>query len=379
MTEFQQQHKSQSSIKKFGAVFFVCAVIMFALVWAIVFAKARVVILSRPEETTANLTINISRNPIEGEVRGDVFVLEETYSQTFPAAQGTVNMAGKAEGKITITSTMTRPQVLIATTRVLTTDNVLFRLKSAVTVPAEGSVEAEVIADQAGPQGAIANATFTIPGLNADSQKFFTVRSVGAFTLPSDEGTGGVTEDAVNAAADSLKQQSEQKLQERLESFAATAGTNLSAKSFSYVILKKESTPAIGQPGREFVLTLTVRGTAVYYDQESFNTIAEQGLREDLAFGKALGRLVPEATSTTVQKVDPSQGRGTIKAKVQGTMVISGELPALATKQFAGVTTDAAKRYAERIDGIASVSIKVWPPWQDRLPDDPERIVVEVR
>ena len=117
MTEFQQQHKSQSSIKKFGAAFFVCTVIMFALVWAVVFAKAKVVILSRPEETTATLAINIARNPIEGEVRGDVFVLEDTYTQTFPAAQGTVNMAGKAQGKVRIESTLTRPQVLIATTR----------------------------------------------------------------------------------------------------------------------------------------------------------------------------------------------------------------------------------------------------------------------
>ncbi|NCU44159.1 hypothetical protein EOM71_00580 [Candidatus Falkowbacteria bacterium] len=90
------------------------------------------------------------------------------YRQTFKATgqiQATAT-DGQLAGQVTLVNTTAKDQPLRATTRLLTADGVLYRLRNFVTVPANGQITAEAYADQSKPENAVIAATkFTIPGL----------------------------------------------------------------------------------------------------------------------------------------------------------------------------------------------------------------------
>lgn len=109
-----------------------------------------------------------------------------------------------ATGRVTITSTWSFEQPLVATTRLLSKEDVLFRLKDAVTVPANGSVDADVYADVPGPSGEIGPTTFTIPGLNVTKQTLITAKSETKMTGGS-RTVGTVTQADVDAIVAQLE------------------------------------------------------------------------------------------------------------------------------------------------------------------------------
>ena len=81
----------------------------------------------------------------------------------------------------------------------------------------------------------------------------------------------------------------------------------------------------------------------------------------------------------TVEKTDPASGRANLRVLAKGLSIMSLEAPALDPAKLAGVTVEAARGYLEKIDGVASASVKVSPFWAGRLPNIAEHIKVEVR
>jgi len=85
-------------------------------------------------------------------------------------------------GKVTIHNNSSQSQTLVATTRLLSIDNKLFRLKKNVIVSANSSAEADVYADRPGEDMAIAPTKFTIPGLRINQQSLIYAESQVAFS-----------------------------------------------------------------------------------------------------------------------------------------------------------------------------------------------------
>lgn len=102
----------------------------------------------------------------------------------------------KAGGTIVIYNNFgVTPLKLVATTRFQTPEGLIFRLSSAVTVPGKytkdgksvpGSIEAQVVADQAGANYNIGLKDFTVPGLKTDAAKYKTI-----YARSKSEMTGG--------------------------------------------------------------------------------------------------------------------------------------------------------------------------------------------
>ncbi len=94
--------------------------------------------------------------------------IEETVTVT---PEVTNEIEGIATGTVTLINDSISDQPLVATTRLISEEGVLFRLTNAAFVPAFGSIEADVYADKPGAQGDIGPTRFTIPGLAANRQK----------------------------------------------------------------------------------------------------------------------------------------------------------------------------------------------------------------
>lgn len=363
--------------RRIATGFLVLTALVVVLVAYVVLARATVVVLSKQEEVTADFVVDVSAKPGLGEVPGTVLEVSETLSQSFPSTS-VVKVDAPAEGRVKITSTLFRAQTLVATTRLLTPDGTLFRIKQTVSVPANGSVEVDAFADQPGASGNVGNSTFTIPGLNPDTQRFFTVETV----VPMEGGLKEmrmVTKQDVDAAEEVLREKLESMLAERLREKAKEAGGATSGEIIAFETTKRLTDVPVGAEKDAFTLTLSVKAAGVLYDESRFADQIRAKLKERLSYDRSLLSIEEASVTKAVEKVDLIAGRANVRVTAKGTSVLSPESAALDREKLVGVTVESAKTYLERIEGVSSASIKASPFWTGRMPNVADHITVEVR
>ncbi|MDZ4230066.1 MAG: hypothetical protein U1C53_02915, partial [Candidatus Veblenbacteria bacterium] len=180
----------------------VVAVVLLVLYYSL--AHATVTLEVSPDSMVMDTTIELKQYSEAGEVTGTIIETEVTQSKTFPASPSG-ELEERAAGTVTIVSTHTTPQTLIATTRLLSPQGVLFRLRETVTVPANGKLEnVGVVADQVGEASAIGPTSFTIPGLRPQLQQVIHAESNEPMRRLPKTGSTSITPLDLDAARKSL-------------------------------------------------------------------------------------------------------------------------------------------------------------------------------
>lgn len=162
-------------------------------------------------ELRADTSITKS-DPKNRKVPAMVLSVDKNLSQTF-SATGKKFVQARAEGVITISNSFnSSPQPLVANTRFEDPRGKIFRLRAGVTVPGAkvvngkiepASIQARVVAGEAGDAYNIGPTTFHIPGFKGTPKyDAFTARSDSAFS-------GGTVGEANVATADDIRTASE--------------------------------------------------------------------------------------------------------------------------------------------------------------------------
>ena len=119
-----------------------------ALLAVIVFMsskRATITVITKPDPVEVNSTLEINNKDEGG--NGQIVTTEVSLQKTFKP-ESTKEEVSVAIGFVTLHNEKDFAQPLVATTRLLSPDGILFRLKSRVTVPAQGAIDAEVYADE---------------------------------------------------------------------------------------------------------------------------------------------------------------------------------------------------------------------------------------
>jgi hypothetical protein len=157
------------------ALFFVgliAVVVMVMFYYSLIRVKI-ILYLANNQEAQSKMIVLTDTIPVATGMAPAKFLQAATeYQQTFPATgQIQSTGVGRLTGQVTLINKTGKDQPLVATTRLLTAEGILYRLRNFVTVPAGGRVSAEAYADQLKPENAISAQTkFTIPGLWAGLQ-----------------------------------------------------------------------------------------------------------------------------------------------------------------------------------------------------------------
>ena len=127
-----------------------------------------------PSTVSAAIQSSFTATRESGNLPFKIISAQKIASQSVKS-NGTKNVKSSASGTITIYNTQTKPQKLIANTRFATTAGLIFRIRTAVTVPAgtaskPGSTTTKVYADQEGSSFNIDPTSFTIPGFAGTPQ-----------------------------------------------------------------------------------------------------------------------------------------------------------------------------------------------------------------
>lgn len=137
----------------------------------VLFAKVTVNVAISNETVNVNIQATSTKDGASSTIPYSLVTFQKTGTIDLEANGEAKEVSNKASGTIVITNTTASAQQLIATTRFESPDTLIYRIDKSVTVPANGSVEALVYADVAGPNYNKGKTDFTIPGLK-DTPKY---------------------------------------------------------------------------------------------------------------------------------------------------------------------------------------------------------------
>jgi hypothetical protein len=333
--------------------------------------KAIITVMTKDTPVDVDLVYTLGKaevGSISGVMASTTISLSKEYSPT-----GTKTEPGTATGFVTIHNESNSAQPLVATTRLLTPDQVLFRIKNNVNVPANGSIKAEVYADKQGEGGNIGPIEkFTIPGLNSERQKVVYASSDKQFD-------GGIKTIGVLNLSDIEKAEKQLK-----EDMLTLAKDQLNAKYpemkgvFDVAEFIADTKSEIGKETSSFKLDGKATVVGVFYDKSEIDKIVSQQFAKRVIDDTAI--LTPGSEiAVTLGDYNLEKSEANLNVHASGTAKLNPDSAQLQKSMFFGKSKEDARRYVLSLDNVYSVDIKLSPLWVRSVPFVPDHVQIIVK
>jgi hypothetical protein len=361
--------------RKLAFGFAALALIVGALVMYVTYARATVVVHPRKVEVRTERVLSVETQPDGAdEVPGEVLEVTVAGEKSGTPSGSSVTDA-VATGFATLVNETSSDQVLIPTTRLLSPEGVLFRIKARVTIPARGRFKTEVYADQPGKAGEIGPTRFTIPGLSAELQKVIYAESDAPMTGGT-KATGTVSAEDIETLEKTLRDELVAQAAAELDSRVKGAWTGKA------LLTETMSRFVSAAPGEAIADGLTVRLTlrirAVHFDRVKALAVVVEDLKRGLTSDRELVGVDGDAAEVAVDRADPKAGTASIRLSVVGRSSVSLGSPLFEADKLKGLDLDAVKVYFDGIEGVERIDVKFRPFWIKRMPDLKDHIRFEI-
>jgi hypothetical protein len=248
------------------------------------------------EETNFDLLVCDEKQAGEDCLSGDyqelVIEINENYDSS---GEKFSNDKGMARGIVKIYNNYSsRPQALVATTRLMSEEGKLFRLIKGVTVPGmegdqPGVVEAQVIADKIGQNYNVDPTEFKIEGFKGgDKYDKFKVISENPMTGGANDTDNKkvkvVTESDISSAREKTIDLFNQKLEENIKN-KIDASETFVISSIEKEIMKSDSSYAPGDIIDRFNYTVRQKIKLITFNKNEFDDIIRKSFEEKVAEG----------------------------------------------------------------------------------------------
>ncbi|MBI3115148.1 MAG: hypothetical protein HYZ09_01485 [Candidatus Kerfeldbacteria bacterium] len=343
----------------FGAL---TAVVLGAIVY-VAFARARITITLAVRDVQTTFDVSVSETAATERALAGQYLTRTVSGTTTVVASGQHAVPAKAAGTVRITNTTSSPQPLAATTRLLSESGVLFRTLTRVDVPAKGSLEVSVEADEAGPTGEIGPQRFTIPGLRAANQQLIDGESFAAMTGGT-VASGAVTPEDLTAAQTTLTTDLRSQAQAELQNLVEAGATVVVVNEQTHDL----STSQPDQVARELTLH------ALVYQPADLNVLIADELKASAPAGDHLVALGNAQPLIKLVSADAEEKTAIVSITANGQSTLDPSNPVIATTQLTNKTPAELERYGQTTNGIAAIAVSLSPFWSRRTPSQPARI-----
>lgn len=367
--------REDQPVKFYKAVALTFLCFTLALLGVILFLsskRATIIIETKVEPVDVSGTVLVRSSGGEGALAGAVTTTVAVLSDA-SSPHGGKEVDAVATGMVTLHNDTDAAQALIQTTRLLSPDQVLFRLKQRVDIPARGTVVAAAYADKVGKASDIGPTRFTIPGLPLEKQRVIYATSDAPMT-------GGVTRIGIFTVDDkkTLEKRMEEKLFEEGKKKLAEAYPEGSG-AYSLIQHTVRIDTEIGTETSS--VAATGRGTVlgVFYDRKALTDHARRMLAERSLEDVETIQPREEDPTVTVENTDPEAGTATLKVFYTGNATLNPESVKIEKSVFFGKNRDEIRRYALSLDHVSGVEVDFSPAWVLRVPFSPDHVHVVVK
>lgn len=358
--------------------FVVLTVILIALIAYFSFSKTTITV------TSADLSQEITLEANASDLGGLVLVTDVESAVSVDQFDTFEEAEGRASGTVTIVNNYSQNQPLVETTRLLSEEGVLFRTQETVTVPAGGSVEVAVAADEEGADGDIGPSTFEIvalwDGLKED-----------IYATSEEPMTGGTVKSAVVSATDIANAQEEAEsaiASVAIERFQEDIQTREELPDNPYLVEGAYVVEALSENANaeagdtvsalEVSTTATVAGAVI--DRESLSAYVKEQLDQIVAEGVQLGsdQTIQDVT-VSVTSIAEDSTDAVLQIAFSVDMKLSPESEILDSKQLVNKSEGEVQTYLTAFDEITEVSVRFSPFWLKRTPALADNITLQVQ
>ena len=357
--------------------FVVLTTILILIVLYFSFVSVKITVMPKPEKVIADFTVEV----VEGEdglvpdQTNGVFFSKEMEGEKEFVATGSKTVSSDVVGRVTIINNYRRPQPLVATTRLLSSDNILLRIKNRVDIPVGGTVDVDVYADDSSQlEGRVLTASthFTIPGLWPQLQDKIYAEAKTQIKLGENKVTVVAAEDISQAQEELLDQLEMQVFVDLgLEGNIAKAVEIKSAK----VTLGAEA----GEEVDKFTVKVKATVEGVMFDKENLLRLTESRLRNNLPQDKQLLSVNYDSLTYSVEIMDLDNKTATVRVHLEGISVVRLNSKIFDKDRLKGLTKEQVKSYFTGQPSVESAVVHFFPFWVQRVPQLSDHIEMMVK
>ena len=375
MTKRTKQTKGNVYVKIVGFFLFLTIIAIFVILH-FALSKVTITINGIVESKEATVLIEMqSENATEisaGNLLGKIISAEFEVSASTTSNQEDVPST-KAGGYVTIYNNYSRDQVLVATTRLLTPDNKLYRISDRVEIPIGGQVEVWAEADQEGETFVIEATQFTIPGLWEGVQEMVYAESKDGMKLQSVPRYLATQENLNTVQADIKAQAKKQGL--KVINEILSDNLKIQSEQLFLEYETSEITP-LGAETKEVALTQKVLAYGVVFSPEDLIEISQKKFSKELEDSQSIINPDAENFVYKIIEIDLEKESAVIEASIKATVSSNGQYLDIDKDKLIGLDEAGIKDYLQQM-GIKDAQISFFPSWITTAPKIKDHIVIE--
>lgn len=313
----------------------------------------------------ATATSSDSSQLLKGSVESQDIEAERTYSSS-----GEEILGEEVTGKVTLVNNYTKAQPLVATTRLLSSDNKLFRLKEGVTIPAGQSVEAEVYADSPSSSMAIGPSQFTIPGLWVGLQDKIYAKSTEPFTYQH-KVENFIKQSDLDYAYSDIRSL----VNEKAQAVSLDENAVLSIDTDNTIV---ESDAKLGDKVASFTVKAHNRVAIISFDKSTVEKMVESKLTYVVPDDKEIKNFDKNSISYQIESYDTKSNTAKIKVSFQATVALKNDASVLDKSKLVNLSEDQVGQYLKGIPAISSFTLDFRPDFIKKSPSLADRIKIKI-
>jgi|WetSurMetagenome_2_1015567.scaffolds.fasta_scaffold06814_6 hypothetical protein len=307
------------------------------------------------------------------QIVGSVEQIPVKEDKTYPAT-GEDILGQEITGKVEIVNNYTQDKTLVATTRLLSSDGKLFRIKDRVMIPAGGSTSVEIYADEPSQDMAIGPTEFIIPGLWAGLQDKIFAKSSEAFVYKK-QIRKFIQASDIEKANEDLKESLTKKIADQF---------NANYKGFDKVIAELDNNSLLastsartGAKAEEFTISLKGMADVIAFKSADAKKLAEDKLISVLPADEKLVDL--EKIDYHLLDTDFGAGSADLEISFVGSAVLSDLDNVVDRERLVGLKADQITKYLEGLNKFSSIKLHFTPPFIGRAPNLVDRIKILIK
>ncbi len=335
---------------------------------------------------TLNVGVGIKESSFSSSqinLRGVKFVEKKNLTKSYPA-HGSGNVLRKAKGQVTIYNAYSsEPQTLVAQTRLVTPDGRIYRLDNEVTVPGAKvvggtmtpvGIEVSVTADKAGPDSNLtAPTTFRIPGFQgspkydgfyAETKGAIVGGAVGEMRSPTEEDIRQAKEDASQVLGEAIRSQMLVNLPPEIKILDGV---------YQFEITADQVDETVDSSGN-FSVTVYGEGRVMGFREREILDVVSKKLASEEGFEVIVKDYKIEYSDP---RVDFENDILTAAVSIDSVWIRPFNAEALKAEAQGKNETD-LRTLIFSVPGVESGEVRLRPFWTRRVPQNPQRIIIDV-
>ena len=298
------------------------------------------------DDGQVNLDRSVKANMSQMEIETD-----NTFSST-----GVKDSGGEIVGQVTVVNQSSKNQPLVATTRLLSSDNKLFRIKNTINVPAGGSVKVDIYTDEPSENMALEPGKFTIPGLWEGLQDKIYAENSAKFEYKVN-GKKYVTQEDIDKAISTLNDEIIKEAENKINQTDAFKKNIFSLNSSSSTI---EVSQKVGDEVDSFKVKIKNTVSVITINSSDVVNIIKQKLSL-LDFDEESSEVDADKLNYTLLSYNPIKSLAEIKVDFSAKTALSEGEKIIDTKYLVNLNEKQLRTYLDSTDNIKSYELNFKP------------------